>query len=130
MLSYGMPPTLHDHKVFRCMCYVTPITQNKTKLDPRAKKCEFLDFQKGTTSHIILNLQTHVISISRNVIIYENNFPYKLRQHFCVDSDSSVFCHEFSQTFFSNPTLMEHSVPTIIQPNISASKTSPFPFIL
>jgi hypothetical protein len=111
---YGKPPVLDDLKVFESLCYATTNSQHRHKFDPRAHKCVFLGFQHRTKGYIVLNINNRLISVSTNVIFYENVFPYKSDQLRLVDSDDSIFGHDFSNTFFYHPTLMESSVPTLI----------------
>lgn len=61
------PPTLIDLKAFCCLCFSATLTQGRTKLDPKATKCAFLGFKPGTKGYITVH-----ISISRNVVFYEN----------------------------------------------------------
>lgn len=62
--------------VFRCLCYIFTITANRKKFDHRAKIGIFLDFKPNTQIYIVYDLWYHGISVVRNVILYEVEFPY------------------------------------------------------
>jgi len=60
------------------MCYSNTLATNRKKLDNRASTRVFLGFEPNTKGYAFLNLKNHKIEISRQVIFYENRFPYNL----------------------------------------------------
>ncbi|XP_019460152.1 PREDICTED: uncharacterized protein LOC109359913 [Lupinus angustifolius] len=50
------------------------------KLDPRARKCIFLDHKTGTKGYLLFDLHNREIFLSRNVVFYEKLFPYKTNE--------------------------------------------------
>lgn len=48
-----------------------------SKFDARARKATFLGFKDGTNGYILYDLNSHNIFVSRHVIFYETNFPFK-----------------------------------------------------
>ena len=62
--------------VFGCLCYSSTILAHRKKLDNRAVPGVFLGFKSNTKGFLFLNLNNHKIDVLRNVIFYENSFPY------------------------------------------------------
>lgn len=60
-MLHQQPPTLLDLKVFGSLCYVSTLEHNRTKLDPRAKKCVFLGFKFGTKGYIVFDMHSREI---------------------------------------------------------------------
>nr|KYP72197.1 Retrovirus-related Pol polyprotein from transposon TNT 1-94 [Cajanus cajan] len=91
-LVYGHAPVLNTLKIFGCLAYANTISSGRTKFDKRASKCIFLGFKAGTKGYILYNLQNKSFFISRNVIFYENNFPYATNslQLPNIDTTSSI----------------------------------------
>jgi len=67
---------LSHTRVFRCLCYNSTLTANRRKFDPRADIGVFLGFKINTKGYVVYNLKTHDIIASKNVVFYENVFPY------------------------------------------------------
>ena len=68
-------------KTFGSLCFIYTLERDRSKLDLRAKKCVFLGYREGTKGYVTLDIKTREIAISRNVVFYENMFPYKEKQN-------------------------------------------------
>jgi hypothetical protein len=84
-IVFNRQPDLSNLKVFGSLCFASTLTQNQHKLDLRASKSIFLGFKQGTKGFIVLNTDTKCISISRNVVFYEDVFPFMTGQPSNVD---------------------------------------------
>jgi len=87
-ILYKRPPTYLNLKVFGTMCFASTLECNRAKLDPRARKCVFLGFKTGIKGYVLLDTLSREIFISRNVIFYENIFPYKAVNQHIQSTDS------------------------------------------
>jgi hypothetical protein len=76
-MLHKQPPTIVHLKVFGCLSYATTLQAHRTKFDSRARKAIFLGFKDGTKGYVLYDLSSHEIFVSRNVIFYENNFPFQ-----------------------------------------------------
>nr|KYP43110.1 Retrovirus-related Pol polyprotein from transposon TNT 1-94 [Cajanus cajan] len=81
---YSEKPDFSHLKVFGCLAFASTLSHNRTKLEPRSRKCMFLGYSSGTKGFIMYDLKTRETFISRDVQFYENIFP--LQKDFSIQS--------------------------------------------
>jgi len=75
-LVHRTRPSIIHLKVFGCLAYATTLQAHRTKFNHRARKTIFLGFKEGTKGSILYDLNSNELFVSRNVIFYENHFPF------------------------------------------------------
>ena len=63
-------------RVFGCLCFSSTLRANRKKPDLKVVTFVFLGFKPHTKGYITFDLKTKSTSISRNVIFYEDCFPF------------------------------------------------------
>lgn len=75
-------PCLKILKSFGCLCFASTLSVSRDKFMPRSKACIFVGYPFGQKGYKILDLQTRIITVSRDVKFVEHTFPlYHLKNH-------------------------------------------------
>jgi len=88
-MLYKTPADFNQLKVFGSLCYVSTLSTNRSKFDPRALKYVFIGFKRGTKGYILLNIQSREIFMSKDVVFYEHVFPFQRVEDTSNETDSS-----------------------------------------
>ncbi|KAH9698769.1 hypothetical protein KPL71_024127 [Citrus sinensis] len=73
----GKPVDYSYLHAFGCPVYVMYNAQERTKLDPKSRRCIFLGYPDGVKGYRLWNLTAHKIVISRDVIFVEDQLQRK-----------------------------------------------------
>ncbi|KAG7599411.1 Reverse transcriptase RNA-dependent DNA polymerase [Arabidopsis suecica] len=96
-LVYGRPPPLDHLRVLGCLCFVHNQKHGGDKFASRSTKSVFLGYPFAKKGWRVYNLETGVVSVSRDVIFKEDEFPFAtLENDEITDSQPSpvVLAHE------------------------------------
>lgn len=77
------------------MCFVSTLSQHRSKFDTRAQPCVFIRHPAGIKGYKVLDLATRSIFVSRDVQFHEDVFPFR---------DSSYILDTYVSSF-PDPTL-------------------------
>ncbi|CAA0840091.1 Uncharacterized mitochondrial protein AtMg00710 [Striga hermonthica] len=75
-LLHGTAPIYAMFRIFGCLCYAKKLEPHRRKFDERAVACAVLGYVSGTKGYRVYNLQTKDIFITRDIVFYEDKFPF------------------------------------------------------
>ena len=87
-LLHKLPPTYLDLKIFGSLSFASSLENNRTKLEPRARKCVFIGYKTRIKGYVLLDTNKREIFISRNVTFYEKVVPYKAFTELSYDNQN------------------------------------------
>lgn len=76
-LLYQERADLEMLKVFGSLCFADTLATNRSKLDPRARRCIFLGYKQGVKGYVVMVLTSHDVFLSGDVVFHEHILPYK-----------------------------------------------------
>ncbi|KAK2406745.1 putative mitochondrial protein [Trifolium repens] len=134
-LLFNQDLDLHHLKVFGSLTYSSALTNHRTKLEPRGRKCIFLGYKQGVKGAILYDLHTKEIFISRHVVHHDHILPYQpvtsttpsWHYHTEFTSPPDLFVPQEIQTHSPNPIALDTAPiinDTIPQNPISISTNS------
>ena len=74
---FGKPPSYANLKIFGCLCYPWLKPYTKNKLDPKSTPCVYLGVSQSHHAHLCFDPVQSKIFISRDVLFFEQTFPFK-----------------------------------------------------
>lgn len=93
--------------------FASTLKANRKKLDPRSRKCIYLGFKHGVKGHLLFDLHSKEIFLSRDVKFFEHIFPYKIVLNKDGSSHSGISSHIFETSipYFDNFHLDSQNPP-------------------
>ncbi|GKV19001.1 hypothetical protein SLEP1_g29301 [Rubroshorea leprosula] len=117
-LLFGKSPTYSHLKVFGCLCYARQSPLPSDKFSSRSTKCVFIGYPHGKKGYRVFDLDTKQIFVSRDIIFYENIFPFQ--------DEGNRLINEKAPIASPSPSYYDEDIETIPNTNLDShlKKTS------
>lgn len=112
-MLYKRPPPIQHLRTMGCLCYVHEQKHGGDKFASRSKRSIFLGYPFGKKGWRVFDLETRKVSVSRDVIFFEDEFPF---------STLPVTMEEDNELMISTPVIpipaeeVEMDQPTTVMP--------------
>ncbi|KAK9125652.1 hypothetical protein Scep_014498 [Stephania cephalantha] len=83
---FGHSPDYNFLKTFGCLCFAANILPSKDKFDTRSFKSVFLGYAPAQKAYRLYNFSNNSVFVSRDVVFYENVFPFRSSSFSSSDS--------------------------------------------
>ncbi|MCH81484.1 retrovirus-related Pol polyprotein from transposon TNT 1-94 [Trifolium medium] len=126
-ILFNQLPDISTLKVFGSLAYAATLQSHRQKLDSRSRKCVTLGFQAGVKGHILFDLKSKEIFLSRDVVFFEYIFPYASSTNNSGNQSSSNASHHsiiFDDIDFT-PSPESSSIPSFDHHDCSSSSQQP-----
>jgi len=90
----GSPPNYSSLHIFGCLVYVMYNSQERTKLDPKSRRCIFLGYVDGVKGYRLWDPTARKVVVSRDVIFAENELQGKQESDNTVKEIATVQMNE------------------------------------
>ncbi|KAK2451623.1 putative mitochondrial protein [Trifolium repens] len=109
-LLFNKDLNLQNLKVFGSLTYTTTtLSNNRTKLEPRGRKCIFLGYKQGVKGTVLYDLHTKEILVSRHVVHHDHILPYQP----CTNTPAWHYHTDFTPVISQPELLASQEISTI-----------------
>lgn len=125
-MLYKRPPPVQHLRIIGCLCYVHEQKHGGDKFASRSKRSIFLGYPFGKKGWRVFDLETRKVSVSRDVIFFEDTFPYSTMPLRVEDENEFILSAPVLTTPMDEDELNQTTV-TISPPSLVAAETTPSP---